>query len=234
LQLQYTVNHGSAQEKYDAKCLIACLEDKDYYSDDPTIHTVQIKNIVDTLSDEIALIDYIAAHGHNLEKKSVKARECLRELIQTASEVVEEETKLDARRQWAKENGILRKEIDNTNSLLNRYENCSATSNNHIYEVITDQSVHNKEKWNGTKTLFNNARLPDEIRKRFPEAITLSKRDPTYEEQRKLIILLASYIHWYKAMHSEKYFSGYIPDFDDYIEWINGYLTESSQSYVLR
>ena len=37
-----------------------------------------------------------------------------------------------------------------------------------------------------------------EIKNRFPEAVTLSKKDPTYEELRKLIILLSSYIFWYK------------------------------------
>lgn len=214
----------------DAQRLISYLADKDYHTDDHTVYTLQIKNAVKTMSDEMALIDYIISHGHNLEKKSLKARECLQELIQTASEIVEEETKLNARRQWAQKYGILRQEIDDDNSLLNRYENCSATSKNHIYEVIVDQSVHNNDKWNGTKTLFGNARLPDEIRKRFPEAITLSKKGPTYEEQRKLIILLASYIHWYKTMHPRKYFSGYTPGFDDYIEWINGYLAESGLS----
>lgn len=214
----------------DAQRLISYLADKDFQADDHTIYTVQIKNAIQTMSDEIALIEYIISHGHNLQKKSLRANECLRELIQAATEIVEEETKLKERRQWAMKYGVLEEEIKIENSLLERYKSCSATSKNHIYEVITDQSVHNKDEWNGTKTLFNNARLPDEIRKRFPEAITLSKKNPTYEEQRKLIILLASYIHWYKAIHPEKYFAGYEPDILDYEAWINGYLDESGLS----
>ena len=48
----------------------------------------------------------------------------------------------------------------------------------------------------------------------------MSKKDPTYEELRKLIILLASYNFWYQLQDKNA-------DIEDYIEEMNGYPDES-------
>ena len=95
---------------------------------------------------------------------------------------------------------------------------------NFTYEVITSLSVSGDK---GTKTLFKNARLPKEIKNRFPEAATLSKKEPTYEELRKLIILLFSYTYWYKVQ-----WTGIDADIDDYIAQLNVYLIDSGFSPI--
>ena len=69
--------------------------------------------------------------------------------------------------------------------------------------------------------------LPKEIKSRFPEALTLSKKDPTYEELRKLTILLASYIFWFRMQQN-----GTPIDIDDYIEELNVFLDESGFSLM--
>ena len=69
--------------------------------------------------------------------------------------------------------------------------------------------------------------MPKEIKNRFPEAATLSKKEPTYEELRKLIILLFSYVYWYKIQKSDT-----APMIDDYISEVNVYLTDSGLSPI--
>lgn len=86
----------------------------------------------------------------------------------------------------------------------------------YTYEVITDVSASGTK---GTKTLFKNARLPHEIRSRFPEAGTFGKKNQTYEEIRKLIVLLGSYIYWYEVQHQNKRVT-----IDDYISEMNEHL----------
>lgn len=209
----------------DAQRLIDYLWSANYEKVDHTVATIHIKAAVQAFSDEKALTDYVLSHGHNLEQKTLKAKAHLEELIRDAANIVEEETSLEARRNWAQKTDAQKGEFEDEHSVMAKYRKCDADSNNHIYEVITEQRVHDIS-WSGTRTVFHNARLPDEIRKRFPEAGTFSKKNPTYEEQRKLIILLASYIHWYKSIHPEKYRAAFEPDFDSYIEWIDGYLTD--------
>lgn len=223
----FCLHHKKSWE--DAQRIISCIAIANPESEDQTIATVQIKTAVLSMSDEKTLVEYINSHGHNLAQTSTRAKSCLAELIRTAAETVELETSLEARRKWAADNNLKTKELAEENSLLNRYKKCDSDSNNHIYEIITEQRVHCKE-WRGTKTLFSNARLPDEIRKRFPEAVTFSKKDRTYEEQRKLIILLASYIHWFKASDPAKYSFESTPNFDDYVDWIDGYLIDCGLS----
>ena len=68
---------------------------------------------------------------------------------------------------------------------------------------------------------------PKEIKNRFPEAVTLSKKDPTYEELRKLIILLFSYCYWYEVQRKNEFV-----ELDDYIEELNAHLNESGFSLM--
>ena len=98
-------------------------------------------------------------------------------------------------------------------------------SSSFLYEVITGQSVSGEK---GTKTLFKNSRLPKEIKNRFPEAGTFSKKEPTYEELRKLIILLFSYSYWYKVQYDSEYAED--NDIEDYISEIDSYLEDSGFS----
>lgn len=218
----------------DAKYLIESAESIYMENSDYTVRTSQIRTDIDVLIDEAALLNYIAKHGHNLAKKNVAAKNVINRLIEKTRETAESETNLIAKRTAAEKEGRLKKvrgdrEDDSTqddalyvqNPLLSRFADCNPQSYNYLYEVIVGLDVHNKE-WTGTKTLFKNARLPREIRSRFPEAGTLSKKNPTYEELRKLIILLASYNHWYWLQKESK-----DPDIEVYSDGIDEFLNES-------
>lgn len=177
----------------------------------------QIISGMDALIDEETLLAYIASHGHNLEKKNVAARKNVSKLIEKAKDTAESETKLIELRRQAESVNKSKKLLYAEAREIEHFRNTDAQSLNHLYEVVTGQSVHGGK---GTKTLFKNACLPREIKSRFPEAVTLSKKDPTYEELRKLIILLASYNFWYQLQDKNA-------DIEDYIEEMNGYLDES-------
>ena len=138
--------------------------------------------------------------------------------------MVEEETRLQAERTKAVKYKKSKTEMYEDNLTLQSFKNTNTRSLNHIYEVITGCLVRGDK---GTKTLFKNARLPKEIKNRFPEAVTLSKKEPTYEEIRKLIILLFSYNFWVKSMQNNE-----IIELDVYIDELNVVLNESGLSLV--
>ena len=188
----------------DANHLIASVKESDISVNDNTVYTLQIKTDIETLKDEAALIAYISRHGHNLEKKNVTAINTVKKLLVDANAKAKEESEHE--------------------EYTDVFRGSDKNSNNFTYEVITNLSVSGDK---GTKTLFKNARLPKEIKNRFPEAVTLSKKDPTYEELRKLIILLFSYCYWYDVQCKNE-----IIELDDYIEEINVHLNESGFSLI--
>lgn len=188
----------------DANRLIASIDKTKTTSDDFTVYTSQIKNDIEKISDETALLAYIAKHGHNLEKKSLSAQIIKQKLLEEAN--------------------LFAKEESEQPEYFDEFYGSNRDSVNFTYEIITNLSVSGEK---GTKTLFKNARLPKEIKSRFPEAITFSKKDPTYEELRKLIILLKSYVFWFKAQRENRTI-----DIEDYIEELNVYLDESGLSLM--
>lgn len=194
---------------------------------DHTIYTSQIYLDIQNISEEAALLSYIDKHGNNLSQKNNTEKRILEKLIKESIDKVELETKLQAERSEAERKKQSKTEMYEDNLVLQTFKNTNTKSFNHIYEVITGCLVRDKDRWTGTKTLFKNARLPKEIRNRFPEAGTLSKKEPTYEEIRKLIILLFSYNFWVKAQQEKELIS-----LDDYIDELNVQLNESGLSLV--
>lgn len=188
----------------DANRLISMIKDSDICVNDNTIYTAQIKNDIETLKDEEALIAYLSDHGNNFAKKNITAIKVMKRLLAEANEKANEESEVE--------------------EYVDRFRGYDKTSNNFTYEVITNLRVNGDK---GTKTLFKNARLPKEIKNRFPEAITISKKDHTYEELRKLIILLFSYCYWYDVQQKNK-----AVELDDYISEINVHLYESGFSLM--
>lgn len=199
-----------------------CVQDGD--ANDCTMLTSQLKTDIDLLVDEESLYSYISNHSHNLTKKNIAAKKIVSELINKTKETVELETGLIARRKHAANIYKSKASMYDEFPQIEQYRNIDPQSLNHIYEVVTNGCVRGE---NGTKTLFKNARLPKEIRNRFPEASTLSKKNPTYEELRKTIILLASYNYWYYVQANNE-----DTDIEDYIAELDMYLDEAGFSLM--
>ncbi|MEE1153721.1 MAG: hypothetical protein UH241_01020 [Acutalibacteraceae bacterium] len=211
----------------DVNRILDIVKDMDFDNSDYTTYTSQIKNDVQAMADENALVEYIKNHGHNLEKRNVAAKKYREQLIAENIKLAEDEVQLEKHRKKATELKMKTEEyFEFETPELYKFYRCTTTSLNHLYEVITGLSVYNKEK-KVRKRLFKNSRLPKEIKSRFPEADTLSKPEPTYEELRKLIILLYSYKHWVKLRFNEEK-----SDIAIYEEEINNYLNESGFSPI--
>lgn len=183
----------------DAQKLIAQITADDSFDHDHTVYTSIIKDSVDAFSSETDLLCYITRHRHNFEQSNVTAKETLAKLLTQAKGTAKAESLLPEHAE--------------------QYRGSNRDSINFMYEVITGFSVANQK---GTTTIFKNARLPKEIKSRFPEAGTFSKKAPTYEELRKMIVLLFSYHYWYQVQTH-----GVPSDIDNYADEVNVYLSNS-------
>ena len=185
----------------DAKRIIAAIEhDTDKY--DATLHTSAIKTDVDKLSNESELLVYIKTHRHNMEQNNVTAKKHLDRLLEQAKKYAVEEAELP----------------EHEGQFDGAWKNEKTVSVNFMYALITDTTPSAKK---GTTTVFKNARLPKEIKNRFPEAGSFSEKEPTYESIRKMIIMLFSYTFWYHVQWKQKDF-----DIEDYTEQLNALLNE--------
>ena len=146
---------------------------KDSKISEQTIYTSILQEETKEIESCDEIIDYINSHPHNFSVNSKTLNEKLRYYIERAKKRVAEEIE-----KYGYEELLTGKNVD---------------SINFMYEVITGQTVTSEK---GTKTIFKNSYIPKEIRTSFPEAVTFSKKEPTYEEIRKMLILLFSYCFW--------------------------------------
>ena len=153
---------------------------------------------LDALREDLELIDFLQRHQHNLTKQNVTAKQQLKKLL-------------------LKANSFAQKELGST-AMEEQFKGSDRSSNSFTYEMIIGVSPSGEK---GTISLFKHAALPKEIRNRFPEAASFSRKNPTYEELRKMIILLNSYIFWYQIQQQQCQF-----DLEDYIAEMNAMMTE--------
>lgn len=174
----------------DANRLIDTVDRIENVQSNVTLYTFNIQDAISDINEEDELISYINEHVHNLFVSNISAKLKLSELL--------EKCKADAQDEAAEE-------IDKNGNYkykdIYKGKRMDNMSNNVLYEIITGQITSSP---NGTKTIIQDAQLPQEIRNRFPEAVTLSKKNHTYEEIRKLIILLFSYDYWYQRQQTGK------------------------------
>ena len=177
---------------------------KDY--SDKTQITKAIASSVDAFREEQPLLEYIRQNGRNFQKNSVKAKEEFSRYLSEAKRFAKEEI-----------NNSYAREIYSGKWTEN-------LSNNALYEIITGLNITGSK---GTKTIFNNAALPKEIKNRFPEAVTFGKKDMSSEEYRKAIILLFSYGFWYQIQSLNADFN-----LDDYTDALNYILIDCNYAIL--
>lgn len=212
-ELVYYFCLANGKKWTDAKRIISLIEHAEIDSDE-TVFTLHIKAEVDTYTEESQLLDYIKNHRHNLEQTNKTAKKHLGELLEKAKLFAVNEAELP----------------QNKDAYEGKWKNRETASNNFLYEVITEVSPSSNK---GTTTVFANARLPKEIKNRFPEAASFSEKEPTYESMRKMIILLFSYEFWGKLQWGDitqtppkKFDIDEIDVLDEYIAQLNALLNE--------
>lgn len=216
----YCLEKGYSYER--AQSILVRLE-TDNQNDDSTIFTEILSVSAENFTDDEEVIDYISRHGHNFQLSNTSAKKVLKQLI--------EEIKGNEKDLQVLKKGYISKtdkvsyvvrEIDMDESLLGKEksDNKSLMSISTMLDVILGISfVKVREE---RSSIFKNAHLLQEIKNRFPEKQTFSKENPTYEELRKMIILLFSYRFWFMIQYD-----GEELDFDDYEAELDDILNES-------
>ena len=169
---------------------------------DNTIKTVALREESSHVESDAELIQFINEHPHNfnLGSSNVSGKEFLEALKAQAFECANQEV--------------------NRSGRTDEYRNRSRTSINFLYSVITDQPAHDT---GGTKTSFKNALLPKEIKQCFPQPVIFSDDDPSYEELRKMLILLYSYQAWFHVQFDQEQIA-----YEEYVDDLNNILFEAN------
>ena len=163
-----------------------------------------------------------AAHGHNFSKKSESVKRSIQHLKKKAQEFVaaERSAVYECDKVEGKiKNGIYDKNSSWKNSL--HYDKIEKSDSN-LYSVIIGRHVKGRT---GTGIIsFKNSVLPKEISSNFPQIKSLSESIDSYEELRKVLILLFSYCFWSEGTPEEG------NDYDEYIIRLNLLLQEANMS----
>lgn len=177
----------------DAEQLIAYAVTTSSNDSDDIRYTAVIKGEIEQIADDDELLEYISKYGNDFEKDSQTAKAKFNRLIEEAkSTALKEIERFEEYEEVVK----------------NKWHSSDNISINLLYTIIIGCDVKGKK---GTKTIFGNSCLPKEIKNRFPEAASFGKKDIGSEELRKVIILLFSYVTWYKMQSCDTDYG-----YDDY------------------
>lgn len=192
----------------DAERLVAAVGKSSSTEPSETRYTAIIKGEIEQIDDDNELIAYIAEHSSDFEKDSKTAKEEFNRLFEQAKVTAQKE--------------IEKGKTEYQEVIENKWHSEDSFSANLLYEIILGFNVSGKK---GTKTIFGKSHLPKEIKNRFPEAASFSRKDIGSEELRKVIILLFSYITWYQMQENDADYG-----YDDYKEQLDALLSDCNYS----
>lgn len=193
-----------------------------------TVYTKAIKSDVEMIKKDSELKRYIENHPHNFQISSVSALEVKNKLLDELLPSEEDRLALKNHRINKKASYIAQEvflsysstDLDRENGLLDK--NKSITSISTMLDIILGINMV-KAQEESNLSIFKSANLPQEIMNRFPTKHTFSKEQPSFEELRKMIILLFSYKFWF-----QKQYGDIESDIDDYQTQLDSLLFESN------
>ena len=171
-------------------------------------YTAIIKGEIEQIANDDELLAYISEHCTDFEKDSKTAKVEFNRLV--------EEAKATA------QNEIEKGKTEYQEVIENKWHSEDSFSANLLYNIIIG---FNPSAGKGTKTIFGKSHLPKEIKNRFPEAASFSRKDIGSEELRKVIILLFSYVTWYQMQENDADYG-----YDDYKEQLDALLSDCNFS----
>lgn len=176
-----------------------------------TVHTQSIIKDAKKLENDEDIISYIISYRANFDYYMLSAQSVLDDLIEQVKlnkedlELLKKGRAKDVTSIIAKDYTyrlIKNKKYDDKENKDDEYEheyneffkNKSLTSRSSMFDLIVYFDFYNRHK--NIKNFVRNAKFLDEIKRCFPTVQSLTKGHHTYEEMRKLIILLGSYKFW--------------------------------------
>ena len=168
---------------------------------DEFLPTQQLMTDASVLKSDEEIVQYILSHASAFEFNSVRAVKKRDELLKDTCQLAQEE--ISAWEQYKNDNILKGK---------------TKSSVNTVFQVIIDQMrLERNEK---RTSIFKDSFLPSEIKINFPQPNILQKKDPSYDELRKSIILLFSYRFWRKTMPNTDFFDDFETQLSDLLDGI--------------
>lgn len=219
----YCISHGLSYST--AESLIAQVNLQSGSNSDATIFTRQILQDASSLAEADDLLAYIHSHSHNFTMQYQSAKRIVTDLKAEALLCAQEYAKQLQARMHSASIDIRQ---DAQREWREYFHSMDISSDSFLYATITGQRVNGDSRKKGTTTLpIANAELPKEIKNNFPQVKSLASQLDSFEELRKVIILLFSYEFWYKTQkhnfdNEEKY--------DHYTAQLDALLMEANLS----
>ena len=183
-----------------AEAMIEKVNIDDSVSTDKTMRTALIVDETSRINDDDALLEYIHAHSHNFSKNNTSAKAIAGKWKEKAFYFAQQQYKRKKLLKEAAENEGGKgagKDIWNNSIFYGKNQK----SDSFLYSMLTNR---NMAGITGTQVVtLKNAVLPDEIKKNFPQVKSLADNVDSYEELRKVIILLFSYCFWNEGVPVE-------------------------------
>ena len=185
-----------------------------------SVYTRVLQKDAAAISTDESLIQYILSHPHNFQISNKSAKEVLARLLQEIRATSEEKELLSEKPIYINDGNYsyIIREIYNANfkeDIVGKYK--SLTSIETMLDIITIGITRESEQTG--QRLFKSTELPQEIVNRFPQKQTFSKEEPSFEELRKMIVLLYSYKIWFEKKYNHLEY-----DMEDYMENMNNLL----------
>lgn len=178
-----------------------------------TVYTRVLQQDLDGIKTPEEAAEYWKKHFHNFTIRNKSAREVLQNLVRKVKGNKDRTGEID-------------RELEGRNDKSDIWFEILKGRPHDTYEamvqVITELTPETQSNGKKSRSILKGTCLPHEIQTNFPEASVFSKKEPSYEELRKMIILLGSYYLWRQAARA-----GTILELDVYIQEMNDRLNEA-------
>ena len=207
-----------------AEHLIALAENNVDDTAESTVMTRIMTAAADDALNDAAVLAYIHDHPHNFQLSNRSSRSIMEELLRQILPSEEDAALLKSGN--ALEGNVhsyIAKELAHFgNEILQEYRNKSFTSISTMIDIIMGIDMV-RTRAESSESLIKNATLLSAIKNRFPSQHSFSLEEPSFEEIRKVIILLFSYKCWY-----EKQYNDVSQSLVEYTEEMNALLFDAS------
>ena len=178
-----------------------------------TVYTRVLQQDLDGIKTPEEAAEYWKKHFHNFTIRNKSAREVLQNLVRKVKGNKDRTGEID-------------RELEGRNDKSDIWFEILKGRPHDTYEamvqVITELTPETQSNGKKSRSILKGTCLPHEIQTNFPEASVFSKKEPSYEELRKMIILRGSYYLWRQAARARK-----ILELDVYIQEMNDRLNEA-------
>ncbi len=178
-----------------------------------TVYTRVLQQDLYGIKTSEEVVEYWEKHSHNFTIRNKSAREVLQNLVRKVKGNKDRTGEIDRE---------LEERSDESDIWFEILKGRPHDTYEVMVQVITNLMPETQKNGKKSRSILKGTCLPHEIQTNFPEASVFSKKEPSYEELRKMIILLGFYYLWRQAARARKTL-----ELDVYIQEMNDRLNEA-------